>query len=229
MAENKNTNYNLIVDLLKERSCLKQYIHRNTSDVFAMMKIEIAKIAAELKSDMAKIDPYVQINFVDKGEFEAELHFSGDVLIFSWHTNVFNFPADHDLQKLKYVKEDPDRSYCGLLQVHNFLYDSLKYNRSLDLGYLLARIFINKENHFFLDGSEKLGYPLSKFDKQIVDSEAFRTTVLNLISYTLRFDLLTPPFDAVRELPLAEKLANTINSAISTHKVGFKFKNELKL
>ncbi len=228
MAKKNQFEYDSIVNLLKDRSSLKQFIHRNTSKVFVLLKIQLAELAEQLKTDMNKIDPYVKIDFIDKGDFEAELHFSGDVLIFSWHTNVFNFPPDHDLHKMVYVKNDPDLSYCGLLQIHNFLYDSLKYNRTLDLGYLLARIFINKENHFFLDGSDRLGFPMADFKTQIIDAEKLRTIVLNLIMYTLKFDLLTPPFDAVRELPLSEKLANTINSSISTNKVGFRFKSELK-
>jgi hypothetical protein len=43
--------------------------------------------------------------------------------------------------------------YFGVVNVYNFLSDSFRYNRERDLGYLVARIFLNKEGHFFVQGS----------------------------------------------------------------------------
>ena len=40
------------------------------------------------------------------------------------------------------------RTYCGVINMYNFLSDSFKYNRENDLGYLIGRMFINKENTF---------------------------------------------------------------------------------
>ena len=41
-----------------------------------------------------------------------------------------------------YVKEDKNRSYCGVIHLYNFLADSFKYNRLNDVGYLIGRVFI---------------------------------------------------------------------------------------
>ena len=35
-------------------------------------------------------------------------------------------------------------TFCGIINIYNFLSDSFKYNRESDLGYLVGRIFINK-------------------------------------------------------------------------------------
>ena len=55
-------------------------------------------------------------------------------------------------EKQKYVKEDKMRSFCGVIHVYNFLNDSFKYNRLNDVGNLVARIFVNKDKHFFVEG-----------------------------------------------------------------------------
>lgn len=64
------------------------------------------------------------------------------------HTNVFCFPPEHAVGKSSYVLETPTRGYCGMIQAYNFLSDSLKYQRLSDIGYLLARLFINAEGNF---------------------------------------------------------------------------------
>ena len=56
-----------------------------------------------------------------------------------------------------YPEENPNRGFCGLIHIYNFLNDSFKYNRVHDLGYLIGRIFINHENHFMVQGKRQLG------------------------------------------------------------------------
>ena len=65
------------------------------------------------------------------------------------HTNTFSFDKSHQIWNSSYVKEDEYKAYCGVINVYNFLSDSFKYNRANDLGYMIGRLFINKEKHFF--------------------------------------------------------------------------------
>src|SRR5690606_28562898 len=116
-------------------------------------------------------DKNVEISFSDNGDFEVQLKFSGDVLVMSMHSNVFGFAPEHAVNQLKYVKDDPDRKYCGIIHIHNFLADSLKYNRTEDMGYLIGRIFINKDAHFFVDGQSQLGFLFNSFWKGKINSE----------------------------------------------------------
>jgi hypothetical protein len=78
----------------------------------------------------------------------CELKAAGDLIIFHMHTNVFKLDQSHSLWKSSYLEEDEMRGYFGLINVYNFLSDSFKFNREGDLGYLVARIFLNKDGHF---------------------------------------------------------------------------------
>ena len=60
----------------------------------------------------------------DKGPFEVEFKVGGYLLIFSMHSNVFEFDDKHPVWKTKYIEEDSLRSYCGVINIYNFLADS---------------------------------------------------------------------------------------------------------
>ncbi len=222
------TPYDQILKLLEDKARLKQQIFRTTSDVFNRFKSELETLGTKMRSDFKDKDANVDISFSDKGDFEAQLKFSGDVLVISMHSNVFSFPSEHAVNQLAYVKADPPRKYCGIIHIHNFLADSLKYNRSSDIGYLLGRIFINKDEHFFVDGQSQLGFLFNSFGKgQIKQTQILEILQLAIV-YCMDFDLLTPPFESVRQITLEEKQFMGANSGYPTGKrMGYKFRTEL--
>lgn len=220
--------YQHVLNLLENKASVKQQIFKTTSSVFNQFKVELQEIWLDMQNDFSKIDQNVEISFSDRGDFEAELKFSGDVLVISMHSNVFSFPAEHEINKLKYVQDDPSRKYCGIIHIHNFLADSIKYNRSSDIGYLLGRIFINKDEHFFVDGQSQLGFLFNSFWKGKLKKEQIRKILELAIIYCMDFELLTPPFESVRQITLAEKQHMGSNSGYLTDKrVGYAFKQEL--
>jgi hypothetical protein len=220
--------YDHILRLLENKASVKQQIFKTTSSVFNQFKIVLQEICLDMQSDFSKIDQNVEISYSDRGDFEAQLKFSGDVLVLSMHSNVFSFPPEHEINKLKYVQEDTSRKYCGIIHIHNFLADSLKYNRSSDIGYLIGRIFINKEEHFFVDGQSQLGFLFNSFWKGKLKKEQIRKILELAIIYCMDFDLLTPPFESVRQISLEEKQYMGSNSGYPTGKhMGYKFKQEL--
>lgn len=220
--------YEHILKLLETKASVKQQIFKTTSSVFNQFKIVLQEICYDMQHDFSKIDPNVEISYSDRGDFEAQLKFSGDVLVLSMHSNVFSFPPENEINKLKYVQEDPSRKYCGIIHIHNFLADSLKYNRSSDIGYLLGRIFINREEHFFVDGQSQLGFLFNSFWKGKLKKEQIRKILELAIIYCMDFDLLTPPFESVRQITLEEKHYMGSNSGYPTGKhMGYKFKQEL--
>jgi hypothetical protein len=220
--------YQHVLNLLENKASVKQQIFKTTSSVFNQFKVELQEICLDMQNDFSKIDQNVEISFSDRGDFEAELKFSGDVLVISMHSNVFSFPAEHEINKLKYVQDDPSRKYCGIIHIHNFLADSIKYNRSSDIGYLLGRIFINKDEHFFVDGQSQLGFLFNSFWKGKLKKEQIRKILELAIIYCMDFELLTPPFESVRQITLAEKQHMGSNSGYLTDKrVGYAFKQEL--
>ena len=77
--------------------------------------------------------------YSEKGTFDVEFRVGEDILLFSMHSNVFEFDNNHPMNKIPYVLEDPLRSYCGMIMIYNFLADSFNYRRINDLGYMVGR------------------------------------------------------------------------------------------
>jgi hypothetical protein len=221
--------YKHILTLLENKASVKQQIFKTTSAVFNQFKQVLNEICLDMQADFAGKSQLVEISYSDCGDFEVQLKFSGDVLILSMHSNVFCFPPEHEVNKLKYVQEDPYRQYCGIIHIHNFLADSLKYNRGSDVGNLIGRIFINKEEHFFVDGQSQLGFLFNSFHKGKLQKEQIRKILELAIIYCMDFDLLTPPFENVRFISLEEKQYMGSTSGYPTSKqLGYKFKAELE-
>ena len=217
----KESAHDLILKTLKEKSCMKQDVFQNTLTVFKILKTTLKKISADLKKQMKSIDERIVIEYSEKGEYEAELKFAGDVLVFYIHTNIFNFDASHNISKTSYVEEDDFRSYCGMITIHNFLSDSFKYNRINDLGYL---IFINKEKHYFIEGKRQLGFLYNDFVNAVIDKKAVKEIIESAILYALNFDMFTPPYDDVKEVSVKDFQEATKNMMIKTGKrMGFTF------
>ncbi len=214
----------LILKTLKEKSSLKQDVYANTIHAFNLFKLTARKIAAELKKDAIAIDKRVIIEYKEKGAFEFELRVAGDLLIFSMHTNIFEFDKSHNVWKSSYVKDDHLRSFCGIINIYNFLNDSFTYNRVNDSGYVIGRIFVNKENHYFVEGKRQLGFLYNDFVHCVIDEVAIKSIMESTILYCLNFDLFTPPFDSIKEISVADMQTATEGMQIKTGKrLGFRF------
>lgn len=220
----KQTPRELILRILKEKSSVKQDVYANTVAAFKLMKITAKALAADYKKEAAAIDKRVIIEFKEKGEFEFELRVAGDLLIFAMHTNIFEFDKTHAIWRNSYIKDDPSRSFCGIINIYNFLNDSFVYNRVNDLGYVIGRVFINKENHYFVEGKRQLGFLYNDFVHAVVNEEKVRDVLESTILYCLSFDLFTPPFDAVKEVSVQDMQAASESMQIKTGKrLGFRF------
>lgn len=218
---------NLIIDVLKRKACLKQSVFRKTIDVFNDFKTEAEKLVEELKIDMGKIDERVVVDFQLIGDFEFHIKFGGDILVFYMHTNVFDFPKNHNIWNNSYVKEDELRSYCGMINIYNFLADSLKYNRVNDVGYLVGRFFVNNDLHYFVEGKKQMGILFNDFINETITPKKTRAIIETAILYALDFDLLTPPYNNMREVSVMDIIEVTNAMKIKTGKrLGFKFQTD---
>lgn len=223
MKENK-TPKELILETLKEKSSAKQDVFYQTIAVFELLKEVLAELAAEYSNEVKTFDKRLIVEYSDKGEFQAELRVAGDILIFLMHTNVFDFDRSHQIWKTSYVNDDNTRALCGNISIYNFLTDSFKYNRLNDLGYLIGRLYLNRELHYFVEGKRQLGFLYNDFVNNILDKKALRSVVESSILYTLSFDLYAPPYDQVKTVSVAEILEINSNYKIKTGKrLGFKF------
>lgn len=214
----------LIIKILKEKAVLKQEIFSKTKDVFKLLKECLAEINKDLVTQVNTEGTKLYFNYQEKGDFEAIIAFAGDTLIFHMHTNVFNFDRSHGIWKTTYVKEDERRAYCGVINIYNFLTDSFRYNREQDLGYLIARIFVNHELHYFVEGKRQLGFLYNDFANAVIDKAALTKIVESAILYSLDFDLLTPSYDQVKQVSMMEIFANSEILQLKTGKrMGFRF------
>lgn len=214
----------LIAQLLREKSSLKQDVFYQTIAGFNALKSVVKELASELKTMANGIDRRLIVEYNEKSEFEVELRVAGDILIFHMHTNVFEFDTSHQIWKTTYVKEQPSRSFCGIINIYNFLADSFKYQRSNDLGYLVARIFLNNENHYFVEGKRQLGFLYNDFPNAMLSKDEMRKIVESAVVYCLNFDLFTPPFEEVKVVTLAQVMEESSMMSIKTGKrLGFKF------
>ena len=212
-----------IIDGLNSKAALKQHIYRNTLTVFEQFKKCATEIANKLTPEVVSKDKSLEVELTEIGAFEFHLKFSGDTIAFIMHTNVFSFPPEHEISKTSYVNEAPDRGYCGMIQAYNFLSDSLKYQRLGDIGYLLARIFINCEGNFYVDGQRQLNFLFKDFNKQKIDSESIIKVIEQTMLYALDFDLYIPPIDSMKEITIQEKdYFNNPRGFATGKRLGFK-------
>ncbi len=220
---------NEIIDLLQEKSYAKQTIYRVTQSIFLDMQNILEEKAERISKAVSVNDKkrHVEISYSSNGKFEAQIKFSGDTLLFHMHSNVFDFPLNHPMHKTNYIKEDRLRAFCGVIHVYNFLSDSLKYNRVNDSGFLIARIFINKDRHFFVEGDEQLGFLFNDFINQKIEKDQINKIIDVLMLYSLEFDLQTPNFHDIKEVFVHQVMDMSNKQKIRTAKrMGYKFSFE---
>jgi len=216
-----------VVELLKEKAQLKQKVYDHTLGAFNMLKSLQQQTSDEYNQHLKDADARVHLKYRSRGDFETELKVAGDLLLFSMHSNIFEFNREHHIWSLPYVKDNVLNSYCGIIHVYNFLSDSFKFNREEDLGYLITRIFVNQDNHFFVEGKRQGEFSYKYFGEQKVTEERLSTIVQTAIQYALQFDLLVPPYDHVKIASVAQMNQKIIHSRLQTGKrLGFKFNSD---
>lgn len=215
----------VIQDLLEQKAALKQDIFEDTKRQFERFKkqihIEIDAMRLSIKDDRVRV--YAE----DKGDFEIQVFIGSDVLVYQMHTNIFRLPDDHPLWKTDYMMGDKQLGFFGIINVYNFLADSYLKHRVNDIGYLIGRIFINKEEHFMIEGRGQLGFLF----RDLTQSKLGDATIANIIHvsmvYALEFDLLTPPYEVVAKVSVNQLIEmNSVNQLVTGKRVGFKFEAE---
>jgi len=209
------------------KSQTKLRVFNNTMEVFNLLKEILNEMSNDLNDLLDNNERRIRLEYRDRGKFEAELKFADDVLIFSMHSDVFQFDRDHPAWKNQYVKDDSSNGLCGIISVYNFLSDSIKYNRADDLGYLVARIFVNQNKHYLVEGKRQQDNSVATFGQKYLGRDELVEIVEIAILYTLSFDLLVPPFDLVK-VASVEQINDKIESAkLQTGKrMGFRFNSD---
>jgi len=191
-----------ILQVLLDKSVLKQDISNDTEKVFALLKSHIKIELAELQKSVT--DKRVRLSFHEKGEAEIHVYVGSDVLVFTLHNNVFRLPDSSALWGTSYFKSNENNGYFGVIYVYNFLAESFLQNRMNDSGYLIGRILINHERHFLVEGKGTLGRLFQDPQNMELNEEIIGLIVQLSFHYALTFDLLVPPFEIMEELSVAQ-------------------------
>ena len=143
--------------MLENKSTAKQITYKNLIGSFETLAKESKRVAGELKKKVKPSDQDVTVDFKRINDHEFQMKLAGDLLIFVLHTNIVTFGEDHDVMKDPYIKENEINRYFGQIMIYNFMSDSIKFNRVNDPGYLLARLLINHDGRYIVEGEGKLG------------------------------------------------------------------------
>jgi hypothetical protein len=217
---------NCIKNLLEGKSIAKQATYRFVVDAFAVLSNEAKRVVDELTRRVHPDDKDVTVEYNMISEHEFDVKLAGDMLIFVMHTNIVTFEDTHAIMKEEYITQNEVNRYFGQIMIYNFMADSLKFNRTNDPGYLLARLMINHDNRFFIEGEKEL----SEFNK-ISDEPISEEVLLKIVKIVLRMaienDLIAPPFMDVKSITLHQKRAHTPQLG-GGQKIGFRMSYENK-
>ena len=213
-----------IVQTLKDKAETKQIVYDYTLSTFKILKQELQNIVEELNTSLNGCDTRVLLEYKDRGDFEVEIKVAGDILVFNMHSNIFEFENSHNIWKTTYLKKNKMNSYSGVINIYNFLSDSFKYNRLDDVGYLIGRLFINKDQFFFVEGKHQMAFLKNDFGNEKINKEHIQHIIDSAIQYSLEFDLLVPPYRMVEQVTVAQMNDRINKSKTSTGKrLGFQF------
>lgn len=216
-----------IIKTLKEKSVLKQKVFDRTFEAFSNIKDLLRNFAKESNADLGNVDPRIRMEFTDRSNFDAQLKVAGDILFFSMHSNIFQFDREHPAWKTPYIQKNKFNAYSGIINIYNFLFDSFKYSRLDDLGYLIARIFINHENQYFVEGKRQMGMLFTNYGNEEINNDSLQIIISTAIQYSLEFDLLVPPYDTVKIATVGQVEAKIQHSrGITGKRLGFQFNSD---
>lgn len=217
-----------VAKLISQKGNLKFDIYDNTLSAMKKLKETAKEVIEQLQANVNGRHP-IPLEYRERSEFEFEIKFAGDVLIFIMHSNIFEFSRYHEIMNTPYIKQDKERSYSGIISIYNFLSDSFKYNRMNDAGYMIGRMFINKDNHFYLEGKREIAMIYNDYSSSKFEESSSHEIIRAAILYTVNFDLLTPPYDSVKIVSVADMQEWMNNLRVKTGKrLGFQFKADEK-
>ena len=179
------------------------------------------ELVLELSRKLTTLDASVVIEYSSINEMEYHIKFSGDLLVFVMHSNVVTFPNDYGPMSSAYVGQDFRRRFFGHIMAYNFMADSIKYQRLNDPGYLVGRLLVNIDNHYYLEGVQQLELPNNDMSDNKVTPDTMRLFVESAMIAAVNNDLIAPPLPEIQKISVKQKLENQQVSRGS--KMGFSF------
>lgn len=214
-----------IKNMLESKSDAKQRTYKHLLSSFQLLREEAKGVVDELNKRTNPDDKEVTVEFQDVSKHEFQVKLAGDLLIFVLHTNVVTLTPDHPIMREPYIQEKEVNRYFGQLNIYNFMSDSLKFNRVNDPGYLIARVMINHENRFFVEGEGPIANLFNGISEAPVSGAYLQLLVKLALTIAIENDLMAPPYQDVKFITLYQKLEHTPELG-GGQKIGFKMSHE---
>ncbi|MGC4022389.1 MAG: hypothetical protein QM734_10785 [Cyclobacteriaceae bacterium] len=205
MSEKKDP-IEYISHLLESKSTAKQVTYKNLLAAFEQLGKESKRVIGELKKKSKPGDDDVTLDFKKISEHEFNVKLAGDLLVFVLHTNIVTFDEQHPVMQEAYIKEKEVNRYFGQIMIYNFMSDSIKYNRVNDPGYLLARLLINHEGRYVVEGEGRLNAMSQKISEAPISEQELNILVKLALMIAIENDLMAPPFPQVKFITLFQKI-----------------------
>jgi hypothetical protein len=215
-----------IKDMLENKSTAKQTTYKNILSAYAVLAQESQNMVNELSRRAHPGDKDVTVAFTEESEREFQVKLAGDLVIFVLGTNIVTFEDNHAIMNEGYIKEKEVNRYFGQIMIYDFMSDSLKYNRTNDPGYLLARLLINHENRYFIEGEKQLA-TCNKISLKPITEGDLKDLVKTALVMAIENDLMALPYQQVKSITLSQKLDHTPEFC-GTKKIGFRMSYEHK-
>lgn len=214
-----------LLGLLEDKVSLKQDIAQDINDAFELLRTVLNQEVEFFKSRLK--DERIRMFVEEKNGTEIKAFVGSDCLVFHKHANIFLLPEAHPLWKTDYLKEDIAKGYFGIIYIYNFLAESIIKQRFSDPGYLIARIFINKEGHFFVEGRKEIVSKFQPISDSTICDDLMRYIVQTSFAYAINFDLLTPPYEMVAQINVQQAVAIANSISLQTGKrLGYQFEKD---
>ncbi|MBL7845936.1 MAG: hypothetical protein JNL40_00605 [Cyclobacteriaceae bacterium] len=219
---------NRIQQLLEYKSTAKQVTYKRLIHAFETLAKESKRVISELKKRAKPSDADVTLDFKRINEHEFQVKVAGDMVIFVLHTNIVTFEDSHDVMKDAYIQSAEINRYFGQIMIYNFMSDSLQFHRINDPGYLLARLLINHEGRYIIEGEGKLGVVFSHISESPITETDLNILVKLALTLAIENDLTAPPYNQVKFITLHQKIEKTLELGAG-QKIGFRMSYQGKL
>ncbi|TRX56219.1 hypothetical protein FNH22_16405 [Fulvivirga sp. M361] len=214
-----------IAKQLETKLSVKQVAYRNLCDVFEILEKEAHKVISQIRDRITSCDEGIAMEVVGENGQEFHMKIGGDLLVFIMHTNIITLDKEHGFNKSDHVAENTFRRYLGQINVYNFMVDSFKYNRLTDPGFLLARLFVNCDRHFMIEGERQLGFMFDRVSEKPITDIDLNMFIKLLITQAIESDLIAPSFPEIRTISLHQKIEKT-QALGGGVKIGFQMKSK---
>ena len=214
-----------IIGLLLSKGSIKQDIADYSEKMFDSF-YEIASQEIEVMKEKVE-DSRVRLRIEKRGKYEFLMYIGSDVIVVQLHTNVFRLDDEHALWSHEYLQDNPENGYFAIINIYNFLAESYEKKRVNDRGYLIGRVFMNRDEKCMVEGKGILDQVFEDVLYADLNDEAIRTIIQCASIFAIDFDLMCPPYELVQEVSVMQIQEISSELQLATGKrLGFKFSAE---